>query len=110
VAEAAALAVLARDRAWVAERVADVRSNRRRLQQELAARGVRTWPSDANFVLLQVPGAAGDWNGRLRARGVAARPFASLRHAGECLRVTLGPWPLMERFLAAFDDVLNSMR
>jgi histidinol dehydrogenase len=108
VAEAAALAVLSRDREWVAARIAEVRQNRDRLLGELAARRVRTWPSSANFVLLRATGLAADWNGRLRARGVAVRPFAGLRHAGECLRVTVGPWPMMEQFLAAFDDILNT--
>jgi histidinol dehydrogenase len=108
VAEAAALAVLSRDGAWVAARVAEVRQNRERLLGELAARHVRAWPSSAKPALLQMAGPASGWNGRLRARGVAVRPFAGLRHAGECLRVTVGPWPMMERFLAAFDDVLNT--
>jgi histidinol dehydrogenase len=140
VAEAAALAVLSRDRGWIDARVAEVRQNRERLFDELRDRGVTTWPSAANFVLLRVPGSAAEWNGELRARGVAVRPFARLRgagggnapagggnaggnapaagskapadvgNAGECLRVTVGPWSMMERFLTAFDDVLNTMR
>jgi histidinol dehydrogenase len=109
VAEAAALAVLSGDRDWVRDRVAEARASRERLHAELDARQVRNWPSAANFVLLRVPtGTAAEWNGRLRASGVAVRPFAGLPGAGECLRVTVGPWPLVARFLDAFDDVLNS--
>jgi histidinol dehydrogenase len=107
VAAAAALSVLSRDRQWVAERAAEVRQNRERLAAELTRRGVRVWPSAANFVLVGVPGSAAEWNGRLRARGVAARPFPAVPGAGECLRVTVGPWPALERFLAAFDEVLD---
>jgi histidinol dehydrogenase len=110
VAEAAALAVLAGDRGWVEACIAEVRQNRARLGTALAERGVDTWSSAANFVLLRVPGLAAEWNGQLRARGVAARPFPQLHGAGECLRVTVGPWPMMERFLMAFDDILNTRR
>jgi histidinol dehydrogenase len=109
VAEAAALEVLSRDRRWVQDCVAESRHSRDRLSTELAARGVRVWPSTANFVLVSVPGAAAEWNTGLRSLGVAARPFADLPGAGDCLRVTAGPWPHMERFLSAFDEVMNRM-
>jgi histidinol dehydrogenase len=110
VAEAAVVAVLSRDLTWVRERVAEVRESRARLRQELTARSVRTWPSAANFVLAAVPGGAADWNLRLRARGVAIRPFAALGEAGDCVRITIGPWPMMERFLTAFDQVMDGMQ
>jgi histidinol-phosphate aminotransferase len=104
-AEQAALAVLNHDRAWVDARIAEVRQNRDRLTHELDARGVRTWPSRANFVLAGVGFDASIWNRELRARGVAVRPFADLPGAGECLRISIGPWPMIERFLSAFDEV-----
>jgi histidinol dehydrogenase len=108
-AEAAALALLEHDMSRVRDSIGAVRENRGRLAAALAARGVHVWPSAANFVLCAVPGSALDWNGRLRAQGVAVRPFPAT--AGrECIRVTVGPWPLMERFLAAFDTVLEGQR
>ena len=45
-------------------------------------------------------------NESLKARGVSARPFPGLPGTGEALRVTVGPWPLMTRFLEALDQVL----
>jgi histidinol dehydrogenase len=110
VTEAAALAVLRADLDWVRERAQEVQRNRQRLLAELAARGVRTWPSQANFVLIAVPGTAAGWNRQLRQRGVAVRPFADLPGAGECIRTSVGPWPLLEQFLAAFDDVMTTVR
>jgi histidinol dehydrogenase len=107
VAAAAACAVLSRDRGWVRERTAEVRENRHRLEQELVARGVRVWPSAANFLLASVPDGAERWNGRLRALGVAVRPFADLPGAGDCIRITIGPWTAMQGFLSAFDEVMN---
>ncbi|MGH7447018.1 MAG: pyridoxal phosphate-dependent aminotransferase, partial [Longimicrobiales bacterium] len=76
VAESAALAAL-RDRAWVQDRVREVRANRARLLAELGGRGIRAWDSAANFLLLSVPGRAAEWNSRLRGHGVAVRPFSA---------------------------------
>jgi histidinol-phosphate/aromatic aminotransferase/cobyric acid decarboxylase-like protein len=89
----------------VRQRATETRRNREGLRQELQSRGVTTWPSAANFLLVGVNGIASAWNRELRARGVAVRPFAQLPHAGECLRVSIGPWSMIERFLTAFDDV-----
>ncbi|HSJ10143.1 MAG TPA: aminotransferase class I/II-fold pyridoxal phosphate-dependent enzyme, partial [Longimicrobiales bacterium] len=108
IAEAAALRVLAQDRAWVAECAAEVRHNRDRLVGELRSRGVSAFDSAANFVLLPVPGTAAAWNRELRARGVAVRPFEQVGSAGECLRVSIGPWPMLQAFLDAFDDVRST--
>ena len=105
-AEAAALAVLEEDRAWVADVVARVRENRERLRAELEALGLRVYPSAANFLLVQAPGSATSFAAALRERGVAVRAFANLRHAGDCIRVSIGPWPMMERFLDAVKGAL----
>jgi histidinol-phosphate aminotransferase len=112
-ADAAALAALAEDRAWSAENVATVVASRERLTAELAALGCRTWPSGANFLLVQAPpagapGAARALATALRARDVAVRSFPALPGGGDCIRVSIGPWPLMERFLDALRNVLQS--
>jgi len=109
VAEAAALSILSRDTEWVRERAREVQANRARLASELEARGMTPFPSAANFLLVPVPGTAGGWNVRLRQRGVGIRPFGALPGAGECIRVSVGPWEMMDRFLSAFDDVLPEM-
>jgi histidinol-phosphate aminotransferase len=109
IAEAAALAAL-REREWVTDRIAQVRDNRARLAAGMRARGVHTWDSAANFLLMQVPGSAADWNRRLRELGVAVRPFDGLTGAGgACIRVSVGPWSMMEAFLNAFDEVYSTM-
>ncbi|HUF49924.1 MAG TPA: histidinol dehydrogenase [Longimicrobiales bacterium] len=109
IAEAAALAVLARDMEWVRARVQAVRELRSRLHDALVARGAAPLETAANFLLLPVPGRAADWNSALRARGVAVRAFSALPGTGECLRVSIGPWPMLERFLDAFDDVSSTL-
>src|SRR5690606_38616989 len=53
------------------------------------------------------PRTAAEWNEALRRLGVAVRPFPAVRGAGDCLRVSIGPWPMMERFLEAFETLLR---
>jgi len=108
-ADAAARAALTEDRGWVAATVAQAIENRERLQAELERLGLRTWPSAANFILVQVPAGltAQGFNAALRERGVAVRAFPGLPGAGDTLRVSVGPWELLERFLAATKEILT---
>ena len=102
-AEAAALAVVTRERAWIQDIVDQVRANRERLAASLARLGFDVLPSKANFLLIRLSDGrtAADTAVALRARGVAVRPFPALPRLGECIRVTVGPWSMMERFLGA---------
>lgn len=108
VAEAAARGILSADRSWVDEVVALTRENRAHLAQRLAGLGLKIWPSEANFILIKLPDGAGAAaiHQSLRARGVAIRPFPAVPHAGDCIRVTVGPWEMMEQFLTALTEVL----
>jgi histidinol dehydrogenase len=101
VAEVAGISVLNQDAQWVRGVVREVRQNRLKLKEELERMGFRACDSGGNFVLFRVRegGSALDMAAALRARGVAVRPFPDLVVLGDCLRVTVGPWPLMERFL-----------
>ncbi len=110
-AEAAALAVLRGDPEWVRSVVSRTVANRERLTTELAQRGLRPLPSAANFVLVPVDPASGvtaeGLGARLRDRGVAVRVFPNLSRVGPAIRVSVGPWPMLERFLAELDAVLK---
>ena len=131
VAQAAAIASLEDPSGWATGVVAETISNRDRLARELRERGLPALPSEANFLLIPIerrgrelsgprvtpppswaPGqnnerGARDWNEALRTRGVACRPFEALPGIGDALRVTIGPWWMMERFLEALDDALG---
>jgi histidinol-phosphate aminotransferase len=109
-AEVAALAIRDAD-GWVARTVAECLDNRDRLAGELARRGLRTLESQANFVLVAAPsGSATADNDALRRHGVTTRPFADVPELGEGLRVTVGPWPVLERFLQALDRRLADLK
>lgn len=101
--EAAAEAVLDAD-GWMADTVEKAVACRERLTAELAARGLAPLPSRSNFLLFPtLSGSARDDALRLREHGVAVRPFTDIPAMGEGLRVTVGPWPMMEAFLQALD-------
>lgn len=121
-AEAAATAALTAGRADAHTTVALTIQNRERLAEALAAAGHRALPSAANFLLVPLPQdlAAHDAADALLERGIAVRPFAALRltrmpdprtgpgNETDWLRVTVGPWPMIERFLDAFERVLDA--
>ena len=110
VAEAAAVAVVSQDNGWVANVIEQTLVNRKSLVAELERLPVKVYDSHANFILIGLPDgfAANGTNAALRAHGVAARPFTNLPHAGEALRVTVGPWEMMEKFLDALRAVLSA--
>lgn len=93
VAERAAIAALTDDRPWVEEHIALVRDHRERFRCEIA-----TLESDANFVF--VPMANGhEIARRLRDGGIAVRSF------DQGIRVTIGPWNLMQACIDAIGDL-----
>lgn len=104
-AERAALAALREDRDWVAGRVAEVRANRARFVASLERLGLAPLPSDANFVLVPVQDAAA-LTRRMRrgGSGVAVRPFVALPGIGDAVRITVGPWHMMESALGEIEE------
>jgi histidinol-phosphate aminotransferase len=107
IAQRAAIAALTDDQGWVREHVQDVIENRGRLARSLSNLGLAPLPSDSNFILVPVADAAG-WDRRLRERGIAVRPFASLPQIGDALRISVGPWPLMEQCINAIRALMGS--
>jgi histidinol-phosphate aminotransferase len=89
---------------WLATCVAECVENRERLRAELEARGLVPPPSRANFLLCPAPsGSAARDAAALRELGIGVRAFTGIPNMEEGLRVTIGPWPLMESFLEALD-------
>lgn len=104
----AALAALGDISGWSDGIRARTLKNRDRLAEALRSRGLQPLPSQANFLLFSVePANALEVNRAFRERGVAVRPFPQLPEVGDALRVTIGPWELMETFLTALDELLQ---
>lgn len=113
-AERAALAALADTSdglGWVREHARLAVEVRDRVATALTAMGFPPLPSAANFLCVPTVDAA-RLATRLRERGVLVRQFAGLPReprplvnaGGSALRVGIGPWPLMQRFLDAFAE------
>jgi histidinol-phosphate aminotransferase len=104
--ERMAVAALTEDVAWMKARAAEAVSLRARLVAELEKLGLRTLPSEANFVMVPLPGAPAV-AARMRERDVNVRAFQGLTGIGDALRVGCGPWPLMEAALGALREALR---
>lgn len=103
--EAAAVAALQEDVDWMRARVRDAVAVRERLTSTLRAQGAwRVYESAANFVLAApLDPALPDVMAiaaALRDDRIAVRAFPALPEIGAALRITVAPWPVMERLLA----------
>ncbi len=92
--------------AWMRARAVEARGSRTRLAAALRQLGLEPRPSDANFLF--VPTArAKQLAAGLEERGVRVRAFEQLPGFGDALRITVGPWPIMERLVSALTEVLS---
>lgn len=101
--QVAAEVALEHEQAFLGHR-AGVARERERVLAGLADLDVTTWPSDANFVLFRVPGAA-DVFAALLDRGVLVRDFSTVPRLEDCLRVTIGTPAENNEFLEALADI-----
>jgi histidinol-phosphate aminotransferase len=85
-----------------AAQASDVREQRGRIQRELAAMpGVKSWPSDANMILVRVPDAQRAFEG-MKARGVLVKNVSKMHPLlANCLRLTVGTSDENTQMLAA---------
>ena len=104
-AQQAAVAALTADLDWVRDHVREAIANRERLVGELVNVGLAPLPSESNFVLVPVPNASA-LDVPLRERGIAVRPFRSLPRIGDALRISIGPWDMLQRFIDTLAEIL----
>ncbi len=109
---AAALAILPealQDQEYVRSYVAQVRSNREKLQQELGALGLHYWPSHANFVLVRIGPAHAEFVRSLRDRGILVRDRHSDTGCEGCVRLTVGTDEHTKTLIGAMRDVVQQL-
>jgi histidinol-phosphate aminotransferase len=99
-AERAAIAALENDRGWMRDRANEVIANRSRFRDALAARGIASLESAANFVLVPVDDCA-QTSRELERAGIRVRPLPVLAGIGDAIRIAIGPWEVMERCVDA---------
>ena len=66
-------------RAWLYERLS-----------QLGSLGVRVWPSQANYLLVRVPGAHRVWERLRDEHSILVRDFSATPGLEDCLRITVG--------------------
>ena len=90
-----------------AEQAADIRNQRARIFEALARMpGVKSWPSEANMVLVRVPDAARTFEG-MKGAGVLVKNVSKMHPLlANCLRLTVGTADENTRMLAALEASL----
>jgi histidinol-phosphate aminotransferase len=103
-AQLAAAEAAVRDEGYRAECLAANTANRARLAEGLAALGIASDPSEANFVLARFagPDEAAACDAALRERGIIVRKVAGY-NLPECLRITVGDEAAVAAVLAAVE-------
>jgi histidinol-phosphate aminotransferase len=90
-----------------ADQARDLREQRARIQRELAAfPGVKSWPSEANMILVRVPDAQKTFDG-MKSRGVLVKNVSKMHPLlANCLRLTVGTAAENAQMLAALQGSL----
>lgn len=88
---------------YIASYVEEVRQARQQLCEALRQRGIRFFPSEANFVLIQAGDRAREFCEAMRQRGILVRD-RSYELPGT-VRVTVGTREQVQQFLTALDEV-----
>lgn len=107
-----ALAVLPEaleDRAYLDWYVAEVHAGRERLRQALGRLGVRTWPSAANFLLMDIGPQHKELCSRMREKGVLLRDRSSDPGCQGYVRITVGTEEHVARGIEALEASLKEL-
>ena len=97
------------DREYVAGYSAEVRSGRRRLEEEFTKLGIPCWPSHANFVLARFGEFRKPFVEAMRSRGILVRDRNSDHGCEGCVRITVGPMEQTDRLLTEMRASLESI-
>jgi histidinol-phosphate aminotransferase len=97
------------DQQYIRDYVADVLRGRDALEKELRSRGIKHWPSRANFVLMHFGSLSSAFIKAMRERGILVRDRSSDPGCAGCVRITLGSAAHNERLFAGLPEVLEQI-
>ena len=97
------------DQDYVRQYVAEVRQGRERLEQELRLLKLRFWPSQANFVLVQIGERHGAFVQVMRERGILVRDRSRDPGCDGCVRISVGSNAQTERLIVALREAVRSI-
>ncbi len=95
------------DQQFISDYVAQIKSGRARLQDELHKLQIRFWPSQANFVLLKIGARHREFVQAMREQGILVRDRSSDPGCAGCVRITIGTREQMDRLLPALHQALS---
>jgi histidinol-phosphate aminotransferase len=93
---------------YVAQVVAQVAESRARIRAWCDARGIASWPSEANFVLMRVGDDASAIAAEMARRGVLVRDRSASPGCAGCLRLTASRPQDTDAALAMLEETLAS--
>lgn len=86
--------------------VSEVLAARAQLESALRRIGIRSWPSQANFVLAEIGPQHRAFVTAMRTRGVLTRDRSADPGCDGCVRITVGTRDQMEKGIAALEESL----
>ncbi len=87
----------------------EVHQGRERMQAALGALGIRTWPSAANFVLMDIGPRHREFCSLMREHGVLLRDRSSDPGCDGYVRITIGPEEHVTRGIAALEATVQQL-
>ncbi len=97
------------DQDYIRDYVADVLRGRDRLERELRERGIKFWPSRANFVLMYFGETGPAFIAAMRERGILVRDRSRDPGCAGCVRITLGSAEHNDRLFRVLPEVLEKV-
>lgn len=95
---------------WMEARIADFVAGREFLYEEMRRAGIAAYPSHTNFLLIRCGSLdqGREALNELRRRGYLLKGPFSFAPLQNCIRISIGPLALMQRFWADCGDVLKA--
>jgi len=106
----AVLPVALADSDYLSCYVAQVKTGRGCLQQELFRLGIHAWPSHANFLLLRIGDRHREFVTAMRQRGILVRDRSSDPGCDGCVRITVGTAEQTDRLIGALREVALGLK
>jgi histidinol-phosphate aminotransferase len=97
------------DGEYVQQYVHEVVNGRDLFEKELRSRGIKFWPSRANFVLMHIGPNIPAFIAAMRTRGILVRDRSSDHGCEGCVRITLGSTAQTEQLLKALGEVAGEI-
>lgn len=105
----ACLAAALDDEEYLRWYVEEVLASRTEFEAALTRMNVPYWPSQANFVLVNIGVRHGELVRAMKTRGVLVRDRSADPGCQGCVRITLGPREHTRRAMAALEESLNEI-